>query len=136
MITEVLGGQIDLGIASVQILSPLVKAGKLRALGVTGASRSRTLPDVPSLAEQGFKGFSVLAWGAVFGPAGIPAPVREKFHHALVDLFSQPEVRSQLSDQLGMDLVASSPDALQQFLLAEMARWGKVIREYEIRGAD
>lgn len=136
MITEVLGGQIDLGIASVQILSPLVKAGKLRALGVTGAGRSRTLPDVPSLAEQGFKGFSVLAWGAVFGPAGIPAPVREKFHHALVDLFSQPEVRSQLSDQLGMDLVASSPDALQQFLLAEMARWGKVIREYEIRGAD
>jgi tripartite-type tricarboxylate transporter receptor subunit TctC len=131
--TEVLGGQIDLAIASVQILSPHVRSGKLRALGVTGPGRSHTMPEIPALSEQGFKGFSVLAWGAVFGPAGIPAEIREKFHRSLVEVFGQPAVRSQLADQLGMDIVASSPDALQRFLASEMARWGKVIRENNIQ---
>src|ERR1019366_780079 len=68
--------EIDLAIASVQILSPQVRAGKLRALAVTGEKRSRTVPDVPALAEQGFNGFSVLAWGAAFGPAGVGKPIR------------------------------------------------------------
>jgi tripartite-type tricarboxylate transporter receptor subunit TctC len=133
MTTEILGGQIDLAIASVQVLSPHVRAGKLRALAVTGEKRSRTMPEVPALAEQGFNGFSVLAWGAIFGPAGVPAPVLDKFHAELVKLFNQPDVRSQLGDQLGMDIVASSPAALQKFLLSEIERWGKVIRENNIR---
>jgi tripartite-type tricarboxylate transporter receptor subunit TctC len=133
MTTEILGGQIDLAIASVQILSPHVRAGKLRAIAVTGGERSRTMPDVPALAEQGFSGFSVLAWGAVFGPAGIPKPVLDKFHRELVKLFNQPEVRNQLGDQLGMDIVVSSPAALQKFLVSEIERWGKIIRENNIR---
>jgi tripartite-type tricarboxylate transporter receptor subunit TctC len=117
----------------VQILSPHVRAGKLRALAVTGEERSRTLPDVPALAEQGFNGFSVLAWGAVFGPAGVLKPILDKFHGELVKLFNQPDVRNQLGDQLGMDIVASSPTALQKFLVGEIERWGKVIRENNIR---
>ena len=133
MTTDILGGQIDLAIASVQILSPQVRAGKLRALAVTGEKRSRTMPDVPALAEQGFNGFSVLAWGAVFGPAGVPKPILDKFHGELVKLFNQPDVRNQLGDQLGMDIVASSPAALQKFLVGEIERWGKVIRENNIR---
>ncbi|TSA40663.1 MAG: tripartite tricarboxylate transporter substrate binding protein [Betaproteobacteria bacterium] len=133
MTTDILGGQIDLAIASVQILSPHVRAGKLRALAVTGETRSRTMPDVPALAEQGFSGFSVLAWGAVFGPAGIPQPVLDKFHGELVRIFNQPDVRNQLGEQLGMDIVASSPAALQKFLVSEIERWGKVIRENKIR---
>ena len=133
MTTEVLGGQVDLAIASVQILSPHVRAGKLRSLAVTGGGRSRTMPDVPALAEQGFSGFSVLAWGAIFGPAGIPKPVLDRFHGELVRLFNQPDVRNQLGDQLGMDIVASSPAALQTFLVSEIDRWGKVIRENKIR---
>ena len=133
MTTEVLGGQVDLAIASVQILSPHVRAGKLRAIAVTGETRSRTMPDVPALAEQGFSGFSVLAWGAVFGPAGIPKPVLDKFHGELVKVFNQPDVRNQLGDQLGMDIVASSPAALQKFLVSEIERWGKVIRENNVR---
>ena len=100
---------------------------------VTGEKRSRTLPEVPALAEQGFRGFSVLAWGAIFGPAGIPKPIVDKFHGELVRIFNQPDVRNQLGDQLGMDLVASSPEALQKFLVREIERWGKVIRENNIR---
>ena len=71
--------------------------------------------------------------GAVFGPAGIPQPVLDKFHGELVKLFNQPDVRNQLGDQLGMDIVASSPAALQTFLVGEIERWGKVIRENRIR---
>jgi tripartite-type tricarboxylate transporter receptor subunit TctC len=91
------------------------------------------MPEVPALAEQGFSGFSVLAWGAVFGPAGIPRPVLDKFHGELVRLFNHPDVRNQLGEQLGMDIVASSPAALQKFLVGEIERWGKVIRENRIR---
>ena len=133
MTTEILGGQVDLAIASVQILSPHVRAGKLRALAVTSEQRSRTMPEVPALAEQGFNGFSVLAWGAVFGPAGLPKPILDRFHGELVGLFNQPDVRNQLGDQLGMDIVAGSPAALQTFLVSEIARWGRVIRENNIR---
>ncbi|HSQ05545.1 MAG TPA: tripartite tricarboxylate transporter substrate binding protein, partial [Burkholderiales bacterium] len=116
MITEVLGGHVDLALASVQILSPHVRSGKLRALAVTGEKRSRTMPDIPTVAEQGFPGFSVLAWGGVFGPAGLPPAILERFHSELRKVFNQPDVRTQLSDQLGMDLVASTPEVLQQYL--------------------
>lgn len=110
-----------------------MRAGKLRALAVTGEKRSRTMPDVPALAEQGFNGCSVLAWGAVFGPAGVPKPVLDKFHGELVKRFNQPGVRNQLGDQLGMNIVASGPAALRTFLAGEIERWGKVIRENNIR---
>jgi tripartite-type tricarboxylate transporter receptor subunit TctC len=75
----------------------------------------------------------VLAWGAVFAPAGVPTPILDRFHGELVKLFNQPDVRNHLGEQLGMDIVASSPAALQKFLVSEIERWGKVIRENNIR---
>jgi tripartite-type tricarboxylate transporter receptor subunit TctC len=134
MIVDATGGHVETGIASVAVLSPHVKGGKLRAVVVTGDKRSHALPDVPSLAEQGFPGFSALAWWGIFGTAGTPKPIIDKFHAELVKLFSLPDVRRQLADTLGMDLVVSSPEALQKFLLVEIERWGKVVREHKIRG--
>ena len=133
MTVDVLGGQVDLAIGTVALLTPHVKGGKLRAIAVTGDKRSGAMPDVPALAEQGFPGFSALAWWGVFAPAGIPGPVLEKFHAELVKVFNAPEVRKQLGEQLGMDLAVSSPEALQKFLVGEIARWGKVVRENNIR---
>ena len=133
MTVDVMGGQIDLGIASVAVLTPLVRGGKLRAIAVTGDKRSHTMPDVPALAEQGFPGFSALAWWGILGPAGIPKPILAKFHAELTRTLNQPDLRAQLGDQLGMDLVVSSPEALQKFIVGEVARWGKVVREYSIR---
>jgi tripartite-type tricarboxylate transporter receptor subunit TctC len=133
MIVDATGGHIETGIASVSVLAPHVKGGKLRALAVTGDKRSHALPDVPALAEQGFPGFTALAWWGIFGPAGIPKPILDKFHAELVKVFNLPDVRKQLADTLGMDLVVSSPEALQKFLIAEIARWGKVVREHNIR---
>jgi tripartite-type tricarboxylate transporter receptor subunit TctC len=133
MIVDATGGHIETGIASVSVLTPHVKGGKLRALAVTGDKRSHALPDVPALAEQGFPGFTALAWWGIFGPAGIPKPILDKFHAELMKVFNLPDVRKQLAESLGMDLVVSSPEALQKFLVAEIARWGKVVREHNIR---
>jgi tripartite-type tricarboxylate transporter receptor subunit TctC len=133
MTQDALGGQIDLAIGSVAVLAPHVKGGKLRAVAVTGNKRSHTMPDVPSLSEQGFPGFSALSWWGVFAPSGTPKPILDKFHAELVKALNQPDLRKTLTEQLGMDLVVSTPDALQKFLVGEIDRWGKVVRENNIR---
>jgi tripartite-type tricarboxylate transporter receptor subunit TctC len=133
MTVDALGGNVDLAIGTVALLTPHVKGGKLRAIAVTGDRRSTALPDVPALSEQGFPGFSALAWWGVFAPAGVPKPVLDQFHVELVKVFKLPDVRHQLSETLGMDLVLSTPEALQKFLVSEIARWGKVVRENRIR---
>jgi tripartite-type tricarboxylate transporter receptor subunit TctC len=133
MTIDAMGGQIDLGMASVAVLSPHVRSGKLQAIAVTGDKRSQSMPDVPALSEQGFPGFSALAWWGVLGPAGIPLPIVAKFNGELAKVLNQPDLRAQLGDQLGMDLVASSPEQLQKFVATEIERWGKVVREHNIR---
>ncbi len=133
MTTDVLGGQIELAIASVAQQGPHVRGGKLRAVAVTGDKRSHVLPDVPALAEQGFPGFSALAWWGIFGTAGTPKPVLDKFHAELVKVFNRPEVRKQLTETLGMDVTASSQEDTQKFLVSQVERWGKVVRENNIR---
>src|SRR5262249_54069652 len=110
-----------------------VKSGKLRAIAVTGDKRSHSMPDIPALAEQGFKGFSALAWWGVFAPAGTPKPVIDKFHDGLAKALGQPDVKKTLTETLGMDLVVSAPADLQKWLLAEMARWGKVVKDNGIK---
>jgi len=133
MTVDALGGNVDLAIGTVALLTPHVKGGKLRAIAVTGDKRSTALPDVPSLAEQGFPGFSALAWWGIFAPAGTPRPIVDKFHAELVKVFNLPDVRKQLAETLGMDLVVSGPAELQKFLLSEIARWEKVVKEHGIR---
>ena len=133
MTTDVLGGHIELAIGSVALLAPQLAAGKLKAVAVTGDKRSPAMPDVPALAEQGFPGFSALAWWGIFAPAGTPKGVLDQFHAALVKTLNQPDLRKQLTEQLGMDLKISDPATLQKFMLSEMERWAKVVREHGIR---
>jgi len=133
MTTDAIGGQIELGVASVAAISPHIKSGKLRALAVTGQKRSHAMPDVPSLSELGLPGFNALAWWGIFAPAGTPKPIIDKFHAELVKALGQPDLRKTLTETLGMDLVVSSPEAQQKFLLDEMARWGKVVKDNGIK---
>ena len=133
MNTNILGGQVEMGIGSVALLSPQVKGGKMRALATLGEKRATALPEVPTLIEQGFPGFTTYAWWAIFAPGGTPKPILDKFHGELVKALNQPDVRKTLGESLGMDLVVSSPEALQKWLLAEMAKWGKVVRENGIK---
>jgi tripartite-type tricarboxylate transporter receptor subunit TctC len=132
MTQDALGGQVDLAVGSVAVLSPHVKGGRLRGVAVTGDKRSNSMPDVLALSEQGFPGFSALAWWGIFAPAGTPKPILDKFHAELVKALGQPDLRKTLTE-LGMDLVVSTPEALQKFLVGEISRWGKVVRENNIR---
>ena len=133
MTTDAMGGQVELAVGSVAVIAPHVKSGKLRAVAVTGDKRSQSMPEVPALAEQGFKGFSALAWWGIFAPAGTPKPIIDKMSAELNKALNQPDVKKTLTEILGMDIVAASPEATQKFLLGEMARWGKVVKENGIK---
>jgi tripartite-type tricarboxylate transporter receptor subunit TctC len=133
MTQDALGGQVEFAVGSVAVLASHVKGGKLRAVAVTGDKRSVAMPDVPTLAEQGLPGFSALAWWGVFAPAGTPQPIIDKLNAELVKAINLPDVRKTLTETLGMDIRAASPDATQKFLLGEMARWGKVVKDNDIK---
>jgi tripartite-type tricarboxylate transporter receptor subunit TctC len=133
MMADVMGKQIELGIASVAALSANVKGGKLRALAVTGDKRSQVMPDVPTLAEQGLPGFSAYAWWGILAPAGTPKPIIDKINGELVKALGQPDLRKQLTETMGMDLAVSSPEGLQKFVAGEVERWGKVVKANNIR---
>jgi tripartite-type tricarboxylate transporter receptor subunit TctC len=131
--TDAMGGQVELAIASTAAISPHVRSGKLRALVVTGEKRSHTLPDVPSLAEQKVAGVSALAWWGMLAPAGTPKPILDRMHAEVQKALKLPDVNKTLTETLGMDVVAASPEATQKFILGEMQRWGKVVKEHSVK---
>jgi tripartite-type tricarboxylate transporter receptor subunit TctC len=133
MVTDVLGGQIDSGIGSVAVMSAHIKSGKMRPLAVTGETRSAAMPDVPTLAEQGYKGFSALAWWGIFAPAGTPQPIIDKLNAEVAKILRSPDTNKQLTETMGMDIKASSPAALQTWTESELQRWAKVIKDNNIR---
>ena len=133
MTQDILGQQVELGIGTVALLSPQVKAGKMRAVAVTGEKRSPVLPDVPTLIEQGLPGVTAIAWWGIVAPAGIPKPIMDRFHAELTKALNLPEVRKTLGANLGMELAVSSPEAMQSFLVSEIGRWARVVRENNVR---
>jgi len=133
MTVAAMGGDVELAVGTVALLTPFVKGGKLRPVATTGDKRAGTLPDVATVAEQGFPGFSAVAWWGILATGGTPKPIVDRFHGELVKVFNQPDVRKQLVESLGMDLVVSSPAELQKFIVSEMARWGKAVRAHNIR---
>ncbi len=133
MVTDVLGGQIDSGIGSVAVMSAHIKSGKMRPLAVTGEARSPVMPDVPTLAEQGYKGFSALAWWGIFAPAGTPQPIIDKLNAEIAKVLRSPDTNKQLTETMGMDIKASSPTDLQKWTESELQRWAKVIKDNNIR---
>jgi tripartite-type tricarboxylate transporter receptor subunit TctC len=100
---------------------------------VTGETRAASLPDVPTMAELGYKGFSAEAWWAIYAPTGTPKAIIDKLNAEIVKITKQPDVNKQLTETLGMNLKASSPEALGKFTASEMARWSKVIKENNIK---
>jgi tripartite-type tricarboxylate transporter receptor subunit TctC len=130
--TDAMGGQVDLSMASTAAQAQHVRNGKLRALVLTGDKRSHTMPEVPTLKESGID-VSAHAWWGILAPANTPRPIVDKFHAELVKAIKLPDVNKTLTETLGMDVVALSPEATQQWIVEQMARWGKVVRDNNIR---
>jgi tripartite-type tricarboxylate transporter receptor subunit TctC len=125
-------GELDMPMATNAGLGGQVNV-TLRPLAQTGARRSALFPDLPTVAESGVPGIDALAWWAVIGRAGVPAPVQARFHAALAKALAVPEVRARLSGPLGVDVVGSSPEAFGSFLDAQMDTWARVVRDHNIR---
>lgn len=110
---------------------PHIKAGKLRALGVTSEKRSAALPEVPALAET-LPGFSIVSWQAIFAPAGVPQPVVDKLSTEMIKAINDPEVKSKLVAQ-GIEPSGMTPAELSAFQKAEIDKWARVIKAGNIR---
>jgi tripartite-type tricarboxylate transporter receptor subunit TctC len=130
--TDLMGGQVELALASTAAQAQHVRGGKMRALVLTGEKRSHTMPDVPTLKEQGID-VVAHAWWGILAPAKTPRPIIDRFHAELVKAIRLPDVNKMLSETQGMDVVALSPEATQKWIADNMARWGKVVRDNNIR---
>jgi tripartite-type tricarboxylate transporter receptor subunit TctC len=128
---ELLGGQVAVHFGSTSVV-PYVKSGRLVALGVTGAQRSRALPQVPTIAESGVPGFEVTAWNALFAPAGTPQPIVNRLNALVKSGMALPETRTALEAQ-GLDIATSTPEELGALVKSELAKWAKVIKAAGIR---
>ena len=132
VVTDLLGGQIEASFQNLGTVATQIKAGKIRALAVTATARSATIPDVPTMAEAGFKDFVVTSWQAAGAPAKTPREIVAKLNEAAVKALRSPDVRDRLTG-IGFDIVASSPEEFGQFMKAEVDRWTRVVERGGIK---
>lgn len=130
-ISDLIGAQVDASFQNVNSVFQHIKAGKLRALAVTGSKRSPVLPEVPTLAEAGVKNVDVYSWQAVVAPKGLPADIRSKFHAAVIAAVNEPQTRQQFT-AAGLEIVGNTPEQFAAFQQQEFARWKRVIETKKI----
>jgi tripartite-type tricarboxylate transporter receptor subunit TctC len=122
------GGHTPISFGAMAPAVPLIKAGQLRALAVTGKERSPTLPEIPTMAEAGFPEVEGFTWTAVVAPAGTPKDIIVKLHDMIVGALAQPDVKAKLAAMAYVP-IGSSPQDCAAFFKSELAKWGKVIEQ-------
>ena len=129
---DVIAGTVSMMFPTIIAGMPNIKSGSMRPIAVTGARRSASLPDIPTVSEAGIPGFDAVSWGGVMGPGGLPPEIVQRLHAEIVRILKMPDVAEKLSS-LGADIVGSTPEEFNQYLRAEIAKWGKVARDNNIR---
>ncbi|MCC7079436.1 MAG: tripartite tricarboxylate transporter substrate binding protein [Burkholderiales bacterium] len=122
-----LGGEVAVTWATAPSGVPFVKAGKLRALGVSTARRMPALPEVPTIAEAGVPGYDAMGWNGLVGPAHMPPAVVQKVNAAVVKIFNTPQVRERFV-ALGAEPIPSTPEAFASLMQAELPKWAKIVK--------
>jgi tripartite-type tricarboxylate transporter receptor subunit TctC len=135
LMNDAIGGQVPLAIGTVFLVTPHVKSGKVKALAVTSSKPDAQLPQALPVAQQGVPGFEAVAWWGVFAPAGTPQPILQRMYEELAKALKVPAVVERLTGQ-GMTLRGGKPEEMQAFLVAEIARWGKVVKDNNIKSGD
>ena len=133
LVQDLVAGQIDLGIAGVPNMLAHVKNKLITPLAVTTDKRSPALPDVPTLAELGITGVSAYTWWGLLAPIGTPKSILDKFHASVVKALETPDIKKMLNENLAMDTVTSTPEAMQQFLIKEISTWAKVVKDNNVK---
>ena len=130
--TDLLGGHASFMIESIPTALPHIQSGKIRAIGITSATRSKTLPEVPSIGETAVPGFDVNSWFGLHGPSGLPPRIAQQIHRDVAEILAKPEVVDKLA-AMGTQIHVLGPADFAAFVASETARWGKVVREVGIK---
>jgi tripartite-type tricarboxylate transporter receptor subunit TctC len=131
-VQDVVGGHIPGVILGLSTVAPYVKSGKLRAIFISSATRHPEFPDVPTLEESGFPGLVKDEWWAILAPAGTPQQIVNRLNAEITRVFTLPDVRARIH-LLGVEFTGSTPDGVAEFMKSESAKWGKFIKEANIR---
>ena len=132
MMQDLLGGQVDLCFDSLSSSSPQIKAGKLIPLAITSATRSPAFPELPTMAEVGYKGFEVTTWYALWGIKGTPQPIIDKMYAETAKALNDPDIRKIWETQ-GATVGGMPPKEFGTFISSEIAKWAKVVKDANIK---
>lgn len=132
MATAIAAGEVDAGTPSLTLGLPLIRAGKLIPLAVTSAQRAREFPQLPTIAEAGVPGYDLTPWYAAFAPAGTPRAIVNLLNAELNQMLRLPEIQTSFAAQ-GLEASGSTPQHLRQIMQSEIGKWGKVIRDANIK---
>jgi tripartite-type tricarboxylate transporter receptor subunit TctC len=131
LVTDLIGGQVDLGVVSVPSVVAHIRSGALKAIGVVGRQRVPSLPEVPTIAEQGFPEVDIAGWFAVVAPARLPPAEVKRLHAAVVAAFATPEVRQAMAKQENM-IAPMSPEDSARFFRTEQERYARLVKKANI----
>jgi len=129
--TDLMGGQVSMMFEQMYAATPAIKGGRLRALAITSKTRSPLLPDIPTMAEQGYPAVEVLNWQGLIGPKGLPPDIVKTLNAACNKALQDPDVREKMLGQ-GMEIGGGTPEQFAALIKAESPRWGKVVRDAKI----
>jgi tripartite-type tricarboxylate transporter receptor subunit TctC len=124
---DLIGGQVHALVSTMPSATPHIRTGRLRALAVASAKRTRTMPEIPTFQEAGFPGFEASAWNAVLVPAGTPEDIVKRLNAAIVKIVHSPDTTEKLAAQ-GAEPVGDSPAQFDKYLHEEVAKWAKVVK--------
>ncbi|SEB08193.1 tripartite tricarboxylate transporter substrate binding protein [Variovorax sp. YR216] len=131
MITDIVGGQVEMGVGAVAAVQGQIKSGALRPIGVMGKERVPSLPDVPTIAEQGFPGVDVAGWFAVIGPKGLPPAQVKRLHDAFATAFNDPDVKAGFAKRDDV-LILNTPEEAGKFLKSEQERYARLVKKANV----
>jgi len=132
VLTALLSGEVHLYFGNIRAMMPQVKAGRLKALGVSSSKRSLAVPNIPTIAESGVPGYSMLAWWGLLAPATTPSAIVSRVHREVARALQEQTVRERLA-AVGIDTVVSTPEEFGAFIGAEIATWKKVVETAGVR---
>jgi len=131
-VADLIGGQVEMGVVALPVVQAHFKSGALRPIGVMGKSRVASLPDVPTIAEQGFPDVDVAGWFAVVGPAKMPAAQVKRLHDAFTTAFATPEVKAAMAKQENV-IDPTTPEAALAFFKSEQERYARLAKKADIQ---
>ncbi len=131
-VVDVVGGQVQLSMPNLLTAMPHIKAGTLRALGVTGPRRATALPNVPTIAEAGLPGYESVQWYGLLAPMGTPAPLVARLHAEIAKSLASPEIQAALTNE-GAEAVGNKPEEFAAFIKSEIDKWSTVVKTARIQ---